>query len=281
MARYARPRKFTKRRNRRGRRRSRRGSGGFNKRVLDVVRSTREIKTAQKSGQIKLDDNIRGPDGVNLGDLHAFFPELGQGTTKRERIGAKITALSLKVQFWVQYIPDGNGTTDVDDGNITARMFIIRQKDIGSAINLINNNALIQKPAFEEGKFLEGSNPNTEVPFASAQLYRNIMNPLNRQLFVSKMDKKFNLKNNTILPVGGSAPPQANPPVLAPTNFKKFVTKFKWKSGKIMQYDQPTDIVPVAFPYAFTGGYCNTNGTLTTGGRLSVFFKSILKFTDA
>jgi len=281
MPKYARPRKFIKRRHRRGRGRSRRGGRGFRRSVLAVVRSTREIKTAQRAGEVKLNDKIAGPDAVNPGDLYGFFPEVLQNTTKRGRIGAKITALSLKIKFWVQYIPDGNGTTDPENGNITARMFIIRQKDIGNYLNLINNQILVQTPAFQEGKLLEGSFPNTEVPFAAAQLYRNIMNPLNRELFVSKMDKKFNLKNNTILPAGGPYPAQTNPPILAPTNFKKFVKTFKWKNGKVMQFDQPADTTPVAFPWAFTGGYCSTNGALAPAGRLMVYFKSILKYTDA
>ncbi len=280
MPKYARPRKFTKRRNRRGRGRSRRSSRSFSKRVMAVVRSTREIKTAQRTGEIKLGPDIVGPSSTNAGNLHGFFPEIFQDTTRRGRIGAKITALSLKLQFWVQYVPDSNGTTEWEDGNISARMFIIKQKDIMDYYDLINNPTLTAAPSFEEYKLLEGSFPNTDVPFATSQAYRNIMNPLNRRWFTSKMDKKFNLKNNTILP-STPAVPQENPPILAPTNFKKFSSVFKWKAGKIINYDNPASTIPIAFPWVFTGGYCNTNGSLPTGGRLLVFYKSILKYTDA
>jgi len=276
MAKYARPRKFTKRRNRRGRGRSHRGSRGFRRSVLAVVRSTREIKTAQEAGEVKLTTDIKGPDGANAGNLVGFFPKLNQGTNKRERIGAKINAISLKVKFWVQYVPDPNGTTQTDEGNITARMFMFRQKNIGNYANLVDNNALIQGPAFREDELLEGSWPSTSVGFKSAQLYRNIMNPLNRETFVSKMDKKFNLKNNTLY--AGQA---ANAPILAPSNFKKFTKSFNWKNGKEISYVNSVANIPINFPYVFTGGYVNTNGSIPTGGNLKVFYKSILKYSDA
>ncbi|AXQ66035.1 MAG: coat protein [Cressdnaviricota sp.] len=276
MPKYARPRKFTKRRYRRGRGRSRRSGSGFRRSVLAVVRSTREIKTSQRAGEVKLTTDIKGPDAISVGNLNGFFPQLFQDTTKRGRIGAKINALSLKVKFWVQYIPDANGTTSTDEGNVTARMFMIRQKNIGNYFNLVNNQALVQSPAFRESELLEGSAPNTTVPFMQSNLYRNIMNPLNRALFVSKMDHKFNLKSNTLF--NGQ---NTNTPVLGPTNFKKFSKTFKWKNGKEMTFANAADSIPVAFPWVFTGGYVNTNGSVPTGGRLKVFYKSILKFTDA
>lgn len=90
------------------------------------------------------------------------------------------------------------------------------------------------------------------------------------------MDKKFNLKSNTLYP--GAA---TNAPVLAPTAFKKLSKTFRWKNGKEFTYASPVAATPIAWPWVLTGGYVNTNGSTPTDGRIRVFWKSVLKYTDA
>lgn len=278
MAKYARKysRKFSKR-HRRGR--SRRGSsrnGGFSKRVMAVVRKAGETKIARSEGDFDLGVNITGPDTLSSGDIHKFFPDVSQGTGAEGRIGKQITALSLNVKFWAQFTPNNDGIVQPSQGNVTARIWILKQKNIASDHTMANNNSLTQTPYFRALELLNA--PTGNASFLAANTYKNIMSPLNRELFTSAMEKKMNLKSLIYTNTGNSDPVTSI--VEAPSNFKKWTQNFKWKSGKKFNYMEPSSTQPQAWPWIITGGLVNTNGSVPTSGRIKVFYSATLKYTD-
>lgn len=273
------PRRYAKSRARRtnrrrrggGRRRTRGGAGSFSKRVLAVVRKTREVKIARGSGTRSFSDEI-----ISNADLTNFFPGVRQGTAKNERIGSEITVRKLVLKMWFQFVPDANGTTDPDDGNISARMFCIRQKNCARDSTLINN-AAADDPHFQNEKLLVPvAGTANSGGFFAANGFNNIMAPLNRDLFVSKMDKRFDFRNNQLY--AGQA---SNAPVLAPSNFRKMTKVFNYKSGKKFEYMVNTSTEPQAWPWVLTAGYVNTNGTTTTPGRMVLNYTTTMYYTDA
>ncbi len=103
------------------------------------------------------------------------------------------------------------------------------------------------------------------------------MSPINRDLFVVKQDRKFKLTNN----VDG---PDANTDFGAnPYNFKiNNKTLTFGKIGKKLTYSKDEGVVqPVQFPWVYTGGYSNCNGTPAPFNNCLLSYDITCYYTDA
>lgn len=223
--------------------RARKGKG-LEKRLATVERSLRagrETKVVRTSGSLTLSASI--PDQNKLLNL---MPDIPQNATSGGRIGNELRLKRLIIKSWVRYAPDDiNNATGIAEANMMMRMLILRQKDQRSSIGLLDGTNFVADELLESG---EASQANG---------FRNIMSPLNRDLFVAKQDRKFKLTNNVDGP-GTNVDVGANP-----HNFKvNNKTMTFGKMGKKLTYSKDVGTVqPFQFPWVYTGVYATCTGS--------------------
>ncbi len=247
----------------------RRGGSNLGKRIATVekqLRAGRETKIARVSGEFLLSSAINDstkllnllPDILNNGDII--------GNDSAGRIGSEIRLKKIVLKSWLRYAPTNvNNRVSVDEANIMARLMILRQKDQQSAVGLIEGTN------FENSSLLESGG------FSQSNEFRNIMSPINRKLFTVKQDRKLKLTNN----VDTSDPnvdANANP-----YNFKINNKTIRFgKMGKKLTYATTTDTAqPYQFPWVYTGGYCNGNGTQAPFNQALLMYDITAYYTDA
>ena len=157
-------------------------SGGLTGRLLRVertLRAGREQKIARMSGEINISAKIDSSKLINL------MPDIPQDATSGGRIGNEIRIKKLLVKSWVQYAPtDANNRVPRDEANVMCRHFILRQKDQMSATLVVNGVGI-----FVDDELLESGG------FTQANEFRNIMSPVNRDIFTVKSDRKRRITN--------------------------------------------------------------------------------------
>ncbi len=252
--------------------RKRRGGakGGLNKRIQQVervLRAGREVKVARVSGESQLTHsitwdkliNIR-PDVPNNGDLSVGTND-GAG-----RDGNEIRLKKLMVKSWIQYAPtDANNRVPRDQANVMARHFILRQKDQLSSVGLQSASVFVEDELLESGSFNQ------------ANEFRNIMSPVNRDMFTVNSDRKRRI-TNAVDTADTNADADANPGNFVILN--KTITF--GKMGKKLTYSKDSGVIqPVQFPWVMTAGYCNTNGTSASANNARMFYDITAFYTDA
>ncbi len=244
-------------------RRARKGKG-LEKRLATVERSLRagrETKIVRTSGSINLSSAIN-----NSSKLLNLLPDIPQNATSGGRIGNEVRLKRLVMKSWIRYAPtDVNNAVPLAEANMMMRMLIIRQKDQRSAVGLISGVNFVSDELLESGEATQANG------------FRNIMSPLNRDLFVSKQDRKFKLTNN----VDG---PGANTDVGAnPYNFKvnnKTITF--GKMGKKLTFSKDAGTVqPFQFPWVYTGVYSTCTGNPAPFSTAYMEYDITAYYTDA
>lgn len=236
-------------------------------RVERVLRAGRETKVARLSGEMNISSKI------DTGKLIQIFPEipnngdLAVGVNDGSgRDGNEIRLKRLIVKSWIQYAPtDVNNRVPRDEANVMARHFILRQKDQMSSQTLAMAGIFVEDELLESGAF------------SQANEFRNIMSPVNRDIFTVKSDRKRRI-TNAIDTTDPNSDAEANP-----HNFVVFNKTMTFgKMGKKLTYSKDTGIVqPVQFPWVMCAGYCNTNGTLAPLGAARIFYDVTAYYTDA
>ena len=229
--------------------------------VERMLRSGRERKIARISGELTLSAVISEAKLINL------MPDIPQNTTSSGRVGNEIRLKKIVLKSWLRYAPtDVNNAVAVDQANVMARMLIFRQRDQASSVGLTVTPGNFQnEELLESGEFNQGNE------------FRNIMSPINRDFFVTKQDRKLKLTNN----VDG---PDANTDFGAnPYNFKiNNKTLTFGKMGKRLMYSKEAGVVqPNSFPFVYTGGYANCNGTSAAFNNCLLSYDITAYYTDA
>lgn len=237
-------------------------------RVERQLRAGRETKVARVSGELTLSSAINSavklinlmPDIPNNGDLAVGVND-GAG-----RDGNEIRLKKIVMKSWLRYAPtDTNNRVPVNEANIMARMLIIRQRDQQSAIGLKDGANFNYEELLESGEFSQGNE------------FRNIMSPVNRDMFVVKQDRKIKL-TNAVDTTDANSDADANP-----YNFKVNNKTISFgKAGKKMLYSKDSGVVqPVSFPWVYTGGYATGNGTSAPFNQCLLCYDITAYYTDA
>lgn len=228
------------------------------------LRAGREVKVARKSGELVLTHTI---DSDRLIHIMPDIPNNGDvtGNDGSGRDGNEIRLKKLLIKSWVQYAPaDSNNRVPRDQANVMLRQFILRQKDQMSASGLTG-------ATFESGELLESG------AFNQGNEFRNIMSPVNRDMFTVKLDRKRRI-TNAIDTADANADADANPYNFVVVN----KTMTFGKMGKKLTFSKETDVVqPVQWPWIMTAGYCNTNGSAATALNARIFYDVTAYYTDA
>jgi hypothetical protein len=142
---------------------------------------------------------------------------------------------------------------------------ILRQRDQLSAVGLKDGVNFNYEALLESGEFSQTNE------------FRNIMSPINRDMFVMKQDRKLKITNAVDTPDPNS---DVGP---NPYNFKiNNKTLTFGKAGKKLTYDKDAGVVqPVQFPWCYTGGYCSTNGTTAPFNAATLFYDITAYYQDA
>lgn len=251
----------------------------FTKKVLDVVRSTREIKEVGTSGELQVSRDISGINNNVLGLLD-FFPKISQGTKDTERLGDEITLRKIKLNFWIQY-GTGNSTfyynTDLNQQNVRARIMLLAQKGADNTNTLFQSNGVAYESMFE-------NIGNAAYPgqFEYSNKFVNIQAPVNTDAFTKRMDIKTTLRQNVndwTNPLGAQESDVVLPP---PGNFKTFQKTMRFgKKGKKIRYSKATATYPEVWPYFLAAGYANSNGTNAVANNAKIFWTATIQYTDS
>lgn len=234
-------------------------------RVERVLRAGRELKVARVSGE----QNISAVIGTNqLINLMPDIPNNGDvsGNDGAGRDGNEIRLKKLMVKSWVQYAPtDINNRVPRNEANVMCRHFILRQKDQLSSAGLLQAGIFVGDELLESGEFNQGNE------------FRNIMSPVNRDIFTVNSDRKRRI-TNAVDTTDPNTDADANP-----GNFIVFNKTITFgKMGKKLTYSKDTGVIqPVQFPWVMTAGYCNTNGTPAPFSAAKIFYDITAFYTDA
>lgn len=242
---------------------------GIARRIANVertLRAGREVKVARVSGSIQLSSALTSsnklinlmPDIPNNGDV--------SGNDGAGRDGNEVRLKKIVMKSWIRYSPDDvNNAVSLAESNMMMRMLIFRQKDQQSAIGLKDGTN------FNSEELLESGEAN------QANSFRNIMSPVNRDLFTVKQDRKFKLTNNVDGP-GTNTDVGANP-----YNFKvnnKTITF--GKMGKKLAYSKDANVVqPINFPWVYSGVYAACTGNVAPFSQGYMEYDITAYYTDA
>lgn len=170
----------------------------FEKRVMDIVSSTRETKTQKQNfTTIAVGDNI-----TNSSNLMNIMPDIRQGIAENEMIGSQILLKRITIRA-ICTGDVGTGTNTTNSSFLIRNMILKQRSASGSAI--MEGNA-----DFEANSLLENDTayiPTTTVP--PNELY---MTPINKTNFISKWTQKFMLSMNQNQPnwTGGGCTTERN-----------------------------------------------------------------------
>ena len=146
-------------------RRSRSPKLSFETRVLQAVRSKKEVKIASLNRGASLNNSI------DTSDLFDICPSIVQGTQEMQRVGNKINLLKVVIRgYFTKLTPTTQ--PDVNDANVLIRHQIIKQKN--ASWNLVGPG-----DEFANNVLLENGQPYNGSLF-------NHMTPLNKNMFTSK-----------------------------------------------------------------------------------------------
>ncbi|AXH77843.1 MAG: hypothetical protein [Cressdnaviricota sp.] len=239
-------------------------TGTVTRRLVNLertLRAGREQKVARVSGEQNISAVIGTSQLINL------MPDIPQNVEEGGRIGQEIRLKRLIVKSWVQYAPtDANNRVPRNEANVMCRHFILKQKDQMSSAGLLLAGVFVNDELLESGEFNQGNE------------FRNIMSPVNRDIFTVRSDRKKRITNAVDIVADPNTDADANP-----GNFIQFNKTLTFgKMGKKLTFAKDAGTVqPVQFPYIMTAGYCNTNGTAAPFSAARIFYDITAYYTDA
>lgn len=209
-------------RKRRGSKKPRKES--FETRVLQAVRSKRELKVATINVGRSLNNEIQ------QADLYNITPNIPQGNQEWQRQGNQINLIKVVIRGYFQKItPSTNPATA--DANVLIRHQIIKQKNA-------NYNLVGPGGEFANNVLLEGGQAYNGSLF-------NHLQPLNRNMFSSKKTIRCDLN--------GSNPTWSADPAI-PDSLSGMIKPFSYtlrfgKQGKTLDYQTDGAQMPSNWDY--------------------------------
>lgn len=232
-------------------RRNRKPKVSFEKRVLKVVRRTREIKTKTfKFSQFTLGNPVTG----NF--VSEILGQIRQGDSSDERVGNSINLLSCELRGIINYQQPGS-TPPVA---AFVRLMILRQKNINSA-----NDIVLDPTLFKSNQLLE--NDSAYVGSVLDHLTK-----INKDAFTSKKQIKMRIINNTNY--------QGNSDAVGALNSKFYQYTMRFGQGKKINYDEDISNSANNFPYFFLPVACKQDSTSIAADLLTDYTWTI-RYTDA
>jgi len=237
-------------------------------RVERVLRAGREVKVARLSGEKNVGHSIAQTNLINLMPDIPNNGDLAVGTNDGAgRDGNEVRLKKIIIKSWIQYAPsDVNNRVPRDQANVMARHLIIRQKDQQSSSGLtLTAGAFVADELLESGEFNQGNE------------FRNLMSPINRDIFTVKSDRQRAI-TNAVDTTDPNSDAEANP-----HNFVVFNKTITFgKMGMKLTFSKDSGVVqPVQFPWVMCAGYCNTNGTSASNNAARIFYDVTAFYTDA
>lgn len=154
-------------------RRSRRPKLSFETRVLQAIRSKREIKIASRD-----ENRTMGHDILSSTDLYDICPTIPQGVQEKQRLGNKINLLKVVIRGYFQKTTTTAYPIAGDD-NVMVRHMIVKQKNS-------NWNQVGPGSEFDQNVFLEHGQPYIGTVF-------NHIQPVNKNAFSTKKTIRMKL----------------------------------------------------------------------------------------
>lgn len=154
-------------------RRSRRPKVSFETRVLQAIRSKKEIKIATRDEHRTMSHDI-----LNAADLYDICPTIPQGVQEKQRLGNKINLLKVVVRGYFSKITSA-GYPVAGDENVLVRHMIVKQKNS-------NWNQVGPGSQFDQNVFLEHGQPYIGTIF-------NHIQPVNKNAFSTKKTLRMKL----------------------------------------------------------------------------------------
>lgn len=235
----------------------------FQRRVLDVVQSTRERKSQKQNFvEVSVTDNI-----TNSSDLLNIMPDIRQGIADNEMIGQEI--LLKKITIRAICTGDVGTGTNTTNSNFLIRNMILKQRSAcGSSI--MDGNAV-----FEASSLLE--NDQAYIPSPTVDPNELYITPINKSNFISKWTQKFMLSMNQNQPnwTGQGAQPNAT----------KFFTKtLTFGKGLKLHYDVGA-VQPNNFPYfgaiVASAPWGDNTAAYSPDGHVFYKYQLFAEYTDA
>lgn len=227
----------------------------FAKKVLAVVRKTREIK--QKTFAVSGYRFVDTPLGNNIEEI---MGTIAQGTGNDERIGTEINLLSIQFRGQVRY-------THIAGVPITAyaRLMILRQKNVGSAHDIV-----VQPALYKANDLLQNDQPWTSTIL-------DTITPINRDAFTVKKQIKLKLQNASNFQGNDSMP-------VSSLSSRLFTYNMKFGAGKRITYDSndtPLGIIESNnFPFFLLPCAAKVDGS-PLANAVTGDFTFTVKYTDA
>lgn len=233
----------------------RRSHKSFSKKVMAVVRKTREIK--EKTFSVTGYRFVQSPLGNNIEEI---LGTIAQGDGNDERSGTSINCLSITMRGQIRY-------THIAGVPITAhvRLMILKQKNINCA-----NDIIVQPALFKANDLLQQSQP-----WVSSIL--DVITPINRDAFTVKKQLKFKMQNNANF--------QGNDSMgTSPLSSQLFSYKMKFGMGKRITFDSNDTALGVIennnFPY-FLLPVCAKVDSSALNNAITGDFTFTVKYTDS
>lgn len=225
------------------------GKGSFAKRVLAVVNKTEETKYVandyDSAGHANNTPWYPVPGITNTGSVVPAIPQMAQGVTDYQRVGQRVSPVSLKVDLDI-----GMNSEDLSANSVMVAIWYGTSKESkswvgGSPLSTIsfldNGQGTNQSWAGVRGQLNFPSDPT--------------LNTLKRIVF--PLSKSGGLQNQN----GSSLTTQGNFSTSNGTSHKHITLKFN--PPKTLIYNKETDLYPTNYAPFYYIGFCNADGSTT------------------
>jgi len=240
------PKKYFPKRSRKNTRRRVYPKMSFDKRVLQVVNTQRELKVAKINGDLVIPSSVTGPTLLQL--LPDIFQagNVGASNANQEfyRDGNSITLKKILLRWWITQRNPASGLPQQD--RVVVRHMILRQRGA-------NANQVLQGGGtdFLQNNLLENAQPFVgDIP--------SIQTPINKAAFVSRMDKRHYFSSANVNPNG-------NIPADGVNSFKLGQKNITFGKGKKLHFNTGGADIANNFPYFLALGASTVDGIPAQG----------------
>ncbi len=187
-------------------------------------------------------------------DIIQVIPDVSQGDRRSDRIGTDIRASSLTIKGqWTIPADEFPFFGNADRADISLRMFVVSCKAFQS-LNQVRANWTAGVNLRDE--FFKAQ----AVPSAITGTYRDMVTPVNHELFTVHHDRVYNFRRGlcvpaTTLPPPGSTEGMAHMPAI----HRDFTIRLRVKNKKLM-YNDPADPEPSNWAPFLVSTWCYNNG---------------------
>jgi len=197
---------------------------------------------------------VRHPNipGNTADDIIQVIPDVSQGDRRSDRIGTDIRASSLTIKGqWTIPADEFPLLGNADRADISLRMFVVSCKAFCSLSQVRSNwtGGVVLRDQFFKAQ---------AVPSAITGTYRDMVTPVNHELFTVHHDRRFNFRRGLCVPAT-YVPPSTEGQAHMPAIHSDFTIRLKVKNKKLM-YNEPSDPEPSNWAPFLVSCWCYNNG---------------------